>query len=120
MTSSHTCKSLGRLLAIASAALLIQVGTAGAADQRPDIQAQMQDVLTGSIPVHAAGNGVTHRHDASRSSADFQAFARQLLQGWSVSPGARPAAAQPQRQVASGPAKSQDIQATVRRQLLGA
>lgn len=117
--SSQTLQSLGRFLAIGSAAFLIQVGAAGAANQPADLQAQMQQILTGSIAGHAAPHADKQRHGVSKSSTDFQSFARQLLQGWSVAATARPMSAPPQLRVASGPAKGQDIQALVRRQLLG-
>lgn len=117
--SSQTLKSLGRFLAIGSAAFLVQIGAAGAADQGADLQAQMQEVLAGRVPARAAPHTDARRHDAAQSSSDFQSFARQLLQGWSVAAAARPLSA-PQRQVAADRAQSQDIQALVRRQLLGA
>lgn len=118
--SSQTFKSLGRFLAISSAAFLVQIGAASAANQGADLQAQMQEVLTGRIPAHAAPYADTHGRDVAKSSSDFQSFARQLLQGWDVAAAARPRSEPPQRQVASDHAKSQDIQALVRRQLLGA
>lgn len=117
--SSQTRKTLGRFLAIGSAAFLVQAGAAGAANHRADLQAQIQQVLTGSIAAHAAPHADTQRHDVSRSSTDFQSFARQLLQGWSVAGSTRPVSAPPQLRTASAPAKRQDIQALVQRQLLG-
>lgn len=117
--STRNLKSLGRILAIGSATLLIHVGAAAAANQPPDIQAQMRDVLSGNIAGHIALRTETRQHDASASSGDAQAFARRLLQGWSASAGAGTRSAQQARETASAPAKSQDIQAMVRKELQG-
>lgn len=117
--SARNLKSFARFLAVGSAALLIQVGAAAAANRGPDIQAQMRDVLSGNITAHAALQTKAGQHDASASGGDAQAFARRLLQGWSASAGAGTRPAQQARETASAPAKSQDIQALVRRQLLG-
>lgn len=115
--STRNLKSLGRILTVASAALLIHVGAAAAGNRMPDIQAQMRDVLSGNI--HVAPRTETRRHDAPESSGDTQAFVRRFLQGWSASAGAGTRSAQQVRATAAAPAESQDIQAMVRRQLLG-
>lgn len=117
--SKRNLKSLGRFLAVGSAALLIHIGAAAAANQQPDIQAQVRDVLSGNIPAHIVPRTETGQLDASASSGDAQAFAQRLLQGWSVSAVAGKRSAQQGHESASVPAKSQDIQALVRQQLLG-
>lgn len=116
--SSQKLQTLGRFLAISSAALLFQVGGTAIAGQQPDIQAQMQEVLTGHVQAHPTSGASRGRDDSTRSEADNQAFARRLLQGWStsVTAGARPA----KDHTAAHPRKYADVQAQVRRQLLGA
>jgi len=117
--SSQKPWSLGRFLAIGSAALLLQIGGVAAASQRPDIQEQMQEVLSGHIVARLSPHAQAGRDGPSRSETDTQAFAKRLLQGWSASvvAGARP----PKRhRVTANPTKYADVQAMVRRQLLGA
>lgn len=116
--SSQKAPSLARFLAIGSAALLIQIGGVAAANQRPDIQEQMQDVLSGRVGTHVPPHAQAGRNDSSQSDADTQVFAQRLLQGWSASvvAGTRPAKG---HQVAGKPTKYADVQALVRKQLLG-
>ncbi len=120
MMSSQKTWSFGRLLTIGSAALLIQAGAVAAANQRPDIQQQMQQVLSGAVGDRAARNVKSGRDEPSRSAADIQAFARRLLQGWSASVGGVARPAQRAHGVAADSGKHMDVQAMVRRQLLGA
>lgn len=117
--SSRKLRSLGLSLAIGSAALLIQISGVAAASQRPDIQEQMQEVLSGRVDAHLASHAQARRDESSRSATDTQAFARRLLQGWSASvvAGARPAKG---HRLAAKSTKYTDVQAMVRRQLLGA
>ena len=116
--SSQKARSLGRFLAIGSAALLIQLGGVAAANQRPDIQEQMQEVLSGRVGAQVPTHAQTGRDDSSRSDIDTQVFAQRLLQGWSASivAGARPAKG---HHITTRPTKYADVQALVRKQLLG-
>jgi hypothetical protein len=117
--SSQKFESLSRFLAIGSAALLIQLGGVAVASQQPDIQGEMQQVLSGHIAAPLTSPAQASRGESSRSTSDSQAFARRLLQGWSASAvaGTRPAK---KHHVAANSPKYQDVQAMVRRQLLGA
>jgi hypothetical protein len=117
--SSKNLRSLGRFLALGSAALLIQAGAVAAASQRPDIQEQMQEVLCGRAGTHMPSPARARRDESSQPASDAQAFARRLLQGWSTTAvaGARPARG---HRVTAKPTKYADVQAMVRRQLLGA
>lgn len=117
--SSQKLKSFARFLAIGSAALLLHVGSAAAANQRPDIQEQMQEVLSGNVAAHAGPRTQSRQPQASASAADSQAFVKRLLQGWSVSASAATRPAPQPSATASELSKGQDIQAMVRRQLLG-
>lgn len=116
--SSQKLQSLGRFLAIGSAALLIQIGGAAAANQRSDIQEQMQEVLSGRIEAQLPPQARAGRDEWSRTATDTQAFAKRLLQGWSASvvAGARPAQG---RHITAKSTRYADVQAMVRRQLLG-
>jgi len=114
--SSQKLQSLGRFFAIGTAALLIQIGGVAAASQQADIQQQMQEVLSGRIEANLTSHAQAGRDEAS--ATDAQAFVKRLLQGWSASAvaGARPAK---EHHVAANSAKYQDVQAMVRRELLG-
>lgn len=118
--SSQKLRSFSRFLAISSAALLLQIGGVAAAGQQPDIQAQMREVLAGHIQADLTSHAAASRDkQSSRSGPDTQAFARHLLEGWSVSIVA--GAQRPNEHPAAGhPRKYADVQALVRRQLLGA
>ena len=113
--SSRKLKSFGRYLAIGAAALLIQIGGVASAGQQPDIQTQMREVLSGRVAADLTSHVSAARNEVS--ATDSQLFAQRLLQGWSVSSvdGARPAKAP----VAANSTSYQDLQAMVRRQLLG-
>ena len=117
--SSQKLRSFSRFLAIGSAALLIQIGAAAGANQ-PDIHEQMSEVLSGAVVAHAIPRSVSGREASSESRTDDQAFARRLLQGWSASPVSVAHPAQRPRRLAAAPEAHPDIQAMVRRQLLGA
>jgi hypothetical protein len=115
---SRKVRFFGRFLVIGSAAVLIQLGGVAAADQRSDYQEQVVEVLSGTVAAHVP-QLTNSLQSASSSNADAQAFARELLLGSRASLGA---SAQPTHQPRSAPvdpATRQDIQALVRRQLLG-
>lgn len=113
--SSHELQSRARGFAIGAAALLIQIGGVATAGQ-PDIQQQMRQVLSGHIESHLTSRAQSGSDEASRT--DAQAFTRRVLQGWSAATvaGSRPAK---EHHVAANSAKYLDLQAMVRRQLLG-
>jgi hypothetical protein len=117
--SSQKLNSLGRLMAIGTAALLIQIGGVAAANQRADIREQMRQVLSGAVPAHAASPAASARDGRSGSGADAQAFARRLLQGWNIAAVADGPRAQQPHRVTADSGKHADIQAMIRRQILG-
>lgn len=117
--SSQKLNTPGRFLVIGSAALLLQIGGVAVASQHPDIQAQMREVLSGHIQARQTPHAQAGRDEqSSRSGADAQAFARRLLQGWSASVVAG-APRTNEHPAAAHPRKYADVQALVRRQLLG-
>ncbi|MGH8290320.1 MAG: hypothetical protein ACREV7_15065 [Steroidobacteraceae bacterium] len=122
--SIHITRSLSRVLPLAAAALFIQIGSAAAASPQGDIQQQMREVLTGSIATHAIPPSESDPENAARSNVDMQAFARQLLQGWSVSHLGRATTTKQKLQAEASvssqkPLADVDFQSTVRRSLLG-
>jgi hypothetical protein len=120
--SRQITNAFGRSLAVASATLLLHIGSAAAAAPQDDFQNQVSAVL--------AGTGATHstlrENDATGTKVDAQQFARQLLLGWSTSHPARTgSAAQSGSTNAAnvsdeGSSAREDIQSTVQRLLRGA
>jgi hypothetical protein len=121
--SMHITQSLSRGLPIAAAALFIQIGSAAAASPQVDLQQQVRNVLTGSIATHAIPRSDADAANAARSNPDTQAFARQLLLGWSVSHVGARATKQKVQALASEstqrPQSDEDFQSTVQEVLLG-
>ena len=121
--SKHITQSLSRALPVAAAALFIQIGSAAAASPQVDLQQQVRNVLTGSIATHAIPRSDADAANAVRSNPDTQAFARQLLLGWSVSHVGAPATKQKVQALASEstqrPQSDEDFQSTVQEVLLG-
>ncbi len=79
--SLHIPKLFKSPLALASAALVLHLGAATAADSNGDIQQQMRDLLTGNTNAHSASQP-RPRQAAERTPAkDSQEFAKQLLLG---------------------------------------
>ena len=121
--SMHITQSLSRGLPLAAAALFIQIGSAAAASPQVDLQQQVRNVLTGSIATHAIPRSDADAANAVRSNPDTQAFARQLLLGWSVSHVGAPATKQKVQALASEstqrPQSDEDFQSTVQEVLLG-
>ncbi|HEV2442540.1 MAG TPA: hypothetical protein VGT07_08445 [Steroidobacteraceae bacterium] len=123
--SRQITSTFARSLSIASATLLIHLGTAAAATPHSDFQQQVSAVLAGKIASHSSLHANSTREELTGSQDDAQEFARQLLRGWSVShPGRTLSAAQSRNQTAPdvtrrGPAARTDIQSTVQRLLLG-
>lgn len=122
--SRKITRASARSLPLAAAALLIHIGSAGAATQPNDFQRQVSAVLAGTIATHAAQANST-RDATSGTKADAQEFARQLLLGWSVShPGHARSATESRSQTAAAvtrqasPAQD-DFQSMVQRFLQG-
>ena len=87
--SRQITNTFGRSLAIASAALLIHIGSAAAAAPRNDFQRQVSAVLAGTGAAHATLRADSARDEATGTKVDAQQFARELLLGWSTSHPAR-------------------------------
>jgi len=125
--SLHIAKLFSRPLALASAALVIHIGAATAADSTGDIQQQMRELLAGTTRAHSASQSELRDGKATSPTVDSQEFVRQLLLGTTGSrvggaetikhsavAGASGQTAPQKRPVAHG-----DIQAAVRQDLLG-
>jgi len=117
-------KTLKSTVAVASAALFLQIGGAAAAGARGDFQQQVRQVLAGTParPVRARPDSLSA--DRLEGDSDAQAFARGLLLGVSVSH--RGVAASVKRrqpesalQVARLDDPGDDAQKSVRQLLLG-
>ena len=123
--SRQIASAFARSLSIASATLLIHLGTAGAATPQSDFQHQVSAVLAGKIASHSSLRANSMRDELTGSRDDTQEFARQLLRGWSVSHPARALSAAQSRNPTApdvtrqGPAAQTDIQSMVQRFLLG-
>jgi hypothetical protein len=123
--SRQITNAFGRSLAIASAALLIHIGSAAAAAPQNDFQREVSAVLAGTGVTHSALQANSARAEATGTKVDAQQFARQLLLGWSTSHTARAgSAAQSESADASdvsgeGSLSQGDIQSTVQRFLRG-
>jgi hypothetical protein len=122
--SIRITKSVSRAIPVAAAALFLHIGSAAAASPQGDIQQQMREVLTGSNATRAIPHSEADAATAVRSNVDTQAFARQLLLGWSVSQvGRANTTKQPLQAEASESgqqaAADEDFQSTVRQSLLG-
>jgi hypothetical protein len=125
--SVHIVKFFNRPLPIISAALLIHVGGAVAADSAGDVQQQARELLTGRIATQSAPPSERRADRAVRSTGDAQELARRLLRGVNDSgvqgtePLTRPdnAAAPVESTVQKGVPVHGDAQAMARRLLLG-
>ena len=114
-----------RSLSIASATLLVHVGSVAAAVPRYDFQSQVSAVLAGTAATHSASPANPAADAVTGTKIDAQAFARELLLGWSASHPARggPVAAAGKTstaEVSGGDSSAQDdIQSTVQHFLRG-
>ena len=79
--SLHIVKSFSRPLALISAALLLHIGGAVAADPAGDVQQQMRELLAGRVVIQSAPPYELHADSAGRPTADAQERARRLLLG---------------------------------------
>jgi len=125
--SLHIVKFFSRPLSIISAALLIHVGGAVAADSAGDAQQQARELLAGRIATQSAPPSERRADRAVRPAGDAQEQARRLLLGVTDSgvqgtkPITRPdnAAAPVEFTVQKGVPVHGDAQAMARRLLLG-
>jgi hypothetical protein len=78
--SLHIAK-LVRPLALASAALVIHIGGATAADSKGDVQEQIREVLTGTPSAHFARPSEPRDSRVTTRTVDSQDFVRQILLG---------------------------------------
>jgi len=83
--SLHIAKLFTRPLALASAALVIHIGAATAADSKGDVQQQMREVLTGAISAHFAPRSGPRDSKVATRTVESQEFVRQLLLGTTAS-----------------------------------
>ena len=123
--SRQIINPFSRSLSIASAALLIHIGSAAAAAPQNDFQRQVSAVLAGTGATHSSLRADSARDEATGTKIDAQEFARQLLLGWSASHPARAGSAtQSGSTSASGvsgqdSSAQEDIQSSVQRFLRG-
>jgi len=125
--SLHNAKHFRGPLALASAAFLIHIGAATAADSAGNIQEQMNALLAGTATTHTASQSGPRDRSATTPTVNAQESIRQVLLGntassrGSTDPTARPELARTssetksrERLVAHG-----DSQPAVRQVLLG-
>lgn len=123
--SRQITHAFGRSLVLASAALLIGVGSATAATAHDDFQSQVSAVLAGTGAAHSTARADAARSQATDTKIDAQQFARELLLGWSTSHPARAGGAAQPRDTgayevsAEDSSPQDDIQSTVQRFLRG-
>lgn len=122
--SSPILNTLKNMVAVASAALFVQIGSAAAASPRGDLQQQVRQVLTGALASRPTARPYSTGPDALDRSVDAQAFVQRLLLGVRVSyPVATDSSERPQPKgalhAATGTSSDEDVQATVRQVLRG-
>jgi hypothetical protein len=79
--SLHNAKHFNRPLALASAAFLIHIGAATAADSTGDLQGQMNALLAGTTPAYPAPQSGPHDAAAKKPTANAQQLVSQVLLG---------------------------------------
>lgn len=77
--SLHIAKLFKNPLTLASAALVLHIGAATAADSTGDIQQQLRELLTGTPTAHSAPQPRPLEGNATSPTVDSQEFLRQLL-----------------------------------------
>jgi hypothetical protein len=123
--SLHIVKSFNRPLTLISAALLIHIGGAVAADSAGGVQQQMRELLAGTIATRATQLSEQRDDGTVRSTADVQELARRLLAGVTDFrvPGTqamtRPESAEGALTLQKGLRAHDDAQAMAQRLLLG-
>ena len=111
--SLHIAKHFSRPLALASAAFLIHVGAATAADSTSNLQEQMNALLAGTSPAHSAPQYGPRDGAATTPTTNAQEAVQQVLLGTAHAETAR-SSSETKSSVAYG-----DRQAAVRQVLLG-
>jgi hypothetical protein len=119
--SLHIVRSLGRPLPLISAAFLVHIGAAMAADLGREVQQQMRDVLAGRVVTQSAQPTERAGERTATSDANVLELARLLLQGnggrtRATQPVARPERAE-RRSDHKGLLARDDAQAMARRLL---
>jgi hypothetical protein len=76
--SLHIAKLFIRPLALASAALVVHIGAASAADATGDIQQQLRKILAGTPTAHSAPQSAPRDAKAMSPTVDAQDLAQQL------------------------------------------
>ena len=118
--SLHIAKLFNRPLTLVSAALIVHIGTAAAANSTGDIQQQMREILAGTPTAHPVPQSAPAAVMRTRPSADSHDSARQLqfLLGTAIkhpeATGASSRAAPQERRLVYG-----DAQEAARQVLLG-
>ena len=79
--SLHNAKHFSRPLALASAAFLIHIGAATAADSIGDLQGQMNALLAGTTAAYSAPQSGPRDAAAKKPTADAQDLVSQVLLG---------------------------------------
>jgi hypothetical protein len=79
--SPHNAEHFSRPLALASAAFLIHIGAASAADSAGDLQAQMNALLAGTTPAYSAPQSEPRDAAAKKTTANAQQLVSQVLLG---------------------------------------
>ena len=79
--SLHIAKSFRGPLSLISAALLIHIGGALAADSAGDVEQQMRELLAGKIATQSAPPSERRDDRGVKPTIDAQEFARRLLLG---------------------------------------
>lgn len=77
--SLHIARLFKNPLTLASAALVLHIGAATAADSTGDIQQQLRELLTGTPTAHSASQPRPLEGNATSPTVDSQEFLRQLL-----------------------------------------
>src|SRR5437588_4880472 len=122
--SLHLVKSLSRPLSLISAALLLHIGGAVAADAAGDVQQHMREVLAGGAVIRSVPPSEPRDDTAGRPAADAQELAKRLLLGVTDSRIQGTRAMTPPDSVVNagfrqGPLAHHDAQAMARRLLVG-
>jgi hypothetical protein len=117
--SRHIAKLFKAPLVLASAAFVVHIGTASAAESKADIQQQMRDLLSGTPATHFVLPSGPSDSRVTTPAVDSQEFAKRLLLGTA----AYPVAGRSEVSGPSGKAQAQnrpgDMQAAMRQVLLG-
>jgi hypothetical protein len=125
--SRHIAKLFKAPLVLASAALVIHISAATAADSKGDIQQQMRELLTGTPTTHFVPQSEPRDGKVTTGAVDSQEFVKQLLLGTAAyRVGGAESNKHSEVSGASGktepqkrPVASVDMQAAVRQLLLG-